>query len=72
MRLQEAYETQCRDVFSALQEMDDRLASRRYLIDNHADGAAPPVSLARCKSGNAFNRLEGVVKLHGIGRGVVS
>ena len=37
--MQEAYEKQCRDVFEALQAMDDRLASRRYLIDNYIDGA---------------------------------
>ncbi len=45
--MQEAYEKQCRDVFDALQAMDDRLASRRYLIDNYDDGAPAAVAFAK-------------------------
>lgn len=36
--LQEAYERECRAVFDALQELEDRLASRRYLINNFVAG----------------------------------
>ena len=37
--LQEGYETECKAVFEALQELNDRLASRRYLINNIVAGA---------------------------------
>ena len=44
--LQEAYEKECRSVFDALQALDERLASQRYLIENLEGGALPALLTA--------------------------